>query len=152
MPHVRVSEFIRSEPAAVYALFRDPEDFPSFMPNVQRVAVTERGDGWSVSEWETDLDGAPLTWREVDSYDEAGHVVNFRLIEGDIERMEGWWAFQRHEGGTLAVCEIDYDLGVSVIEEAVGPVILEKLTHNIDQMLMAVKDRVEAGASVREDA
>lgn len=151
MPHVHVSEFIRAEPAAVYALFRDPQDFPAFMPNVQSVAVTERGEGWSVSQWLTDLDGAPLGWREVDSYDDAGHVVSFRLIEGDVERMEGRWVFEPCEGGTLAVCEIDYELGVSVIEEVVGPIIREKLTHNIDQMLIAVKERVEAGATIGEE-
>jgi ribosome-associated toxin RatA of RatAB toxin-antitoxin module len=152
MPSVHVSEFIRGEPARVYALFRDPEAFPAFMPNVQSVEVAERGDGWMVSEWVTDLDGAPLCWREVDSYDDAGHVVHFRLVEGDVERMEGRWVFVPCDAGTMAVCEIDYDLGVSVIEEAVGPIIREKLTENIDQMLIAIKQRVEAGASIGEEA
>ncbi|MFW6163232.1 MAG: type II toxin-antitoxin system RatA family toxin [Planctomycetota bacterium] len=143
MSFVGVVEFVRAEPAAVYALFRNPETFPEFMTNVQRVEVLQRGDGWSISHWLTDLDGAPLEWQEVDHYDDEAHVIAFQLIEGDITRFEGKWAFAPCTGGTAASCEIEYELGVPLIEEAVGPIIRQKLESNIEEMLAAAKERVE---------
>ena len=153
MPHVRVEAFVRAAPADVYALFRNPETFPDFMPNVTSIEVVERGDGRSVSHWLTDLDGAPLEWTEADVYDDAQHVVAFSLIEGDVEEFEGRWLFLPREGGTLAVCELDYSLGVPILEEAVGPILQEKIEHNIRQMLAAVKERAEGhGAGVSQEA
>jgi len=152
MAHVHVSEFIHAEAGVVYSLFRDPETFPEFMPNVTSIEVTERGESWSVSHWVTDLDGAPLEWREVDSYDDAEHVVDFQLIDGDVEQFEGRWAFVPCDGGTLAVCELQYSLGIPVLEEAVGPTLQQKIEHNIDLMLTAVRERVEAGAVAVKEA
>ena len=152
MPRVCVAEFVRVEPAAVYELFRDPETFPQFMPNVCSIEVVERGDVWSVSQWLTDLDGAPLRWREIDNYDAQDHVVEFRLIEGDIAKFEGRWTFKPCRDGTACVCELEYELGVSVIEDVVGPIIRQKVELNIRTMLAAVKQRLEgASASPAED-
>mgnify|MGYP000026366186 CR=1 FL=1 len=153
MPHVRVEHFIQADPAAVYALFRDPVTFPDFMPNVKSITVSHRMPDRSVSHWVTDLDGAPLEWREADVYDDEGHVVHFQLIDGDIEQFEGRWMFLPHEGGTLSVCELDYSLGVPVLEEAVGPVLQQKIHDNIEQMFQAVRGQVEgAGARVGQEA
>ena len=105
--------------------------------------MIEQGNDRSISHWVTDLDGAPLEWREADVYDGEQHVVFFQLIEGDVEQFEGRWVFLPHEDGTLSVCELDYSLGVPVIEEAIGPVLQQKIEHNINQMLAAVKERVE---------
>jgi len=143
MPHVSVNEFVRAAPAAVYELFVETETFPEFMPNVEAIKVVERGQGWQVSHWHTDLDGAPLQWRQKDRFDDERRTVQFRLIEGDIARFEGYWSFERHDDGTLVICELDYELGVPLIEEVVGPTIKQKLEHNIDQMLLAVKERLE---------
>jgi ribosome-associated toxin RatA of RatAB toxin-antitoxin module len=150
MPHASVTEFVRAEPGAVYELFLDAERFPEFMSNVESVAVVERGEGWSVSHWHTDLDGAPLEWRERDRFDDERRMVQFRLIEGDIARFEGYWQFAPSGEGTRATCELDYELGVPVIEEIVGPTIHEKIVQNIQEMLRAVKERLEVvGASAR---
>ena len=146
MPHVRVEAFIRAEPGDVYALFRNPETFPDFMPNVTSIEVTEREGDRAVSHWVTDLE-----WREQDRYDDARRVVTFELLDGDIEQFDGRWQFEGCEGGTLAVCELDYSLGVAVLEEAVGPVVREKIEANIRQMLGSVRERVE-GAGARQEA
>ena len=143
MPYVCVVEFIRAEPSAVYKLFRDPRTFPDFMPNVHKVELAEEGDHWSVSEWLTDLDGAPLEWREIDNYDDANHVVQFRLLDGDITKFEGRWAFEPCDEGTMCKSELEYELGVSIIEDVVGPVIRQKVENNIRSMLLAVKGRLE---------
>jgi len=123
MPHLRVEERIRAAPRAVYDLFRQVETFPEFMPNVKSIQVIERSEGWSVSHWHTDLDGAP------------------------IAQLEGHWAFEPCEEGTLLVCDLDYDLGVPLVEEVVGATVREKLQHNIEEMLRAARERLEpAGA------
>ncbi|MFP4057390.1 MAG: type II toxin-antitoxin system RatA family toxin [Candidatus Brocadiia bacterium] len=150
MPQVRVSEVVRAEPEAVYRLFLDVESFPRFMPNVERIEVVERGEGWAVSRWLTDLDGAPLTWCERDTYDPENLVVAFQLTEGDIAKFEGHWAFLPHEAGTLALCVLDYELGVPLIEEVVGPTLREKVERNIATMLAAVEARVSAVAPGRD--
>ena len=146
MPHVHVEARMAAEPAVVYELFRDPEAFPDFMPNVTSIEVVERGEGEAVSHWVTDLDGAPLEWSERDTYDDERCVVAFKLLDGDVEEFEGWWRFAPVEGGTLAVCDLDYSLGVPVIEDAIGPLLQEKIEQNIVQMLQAMKDRVEGPA------
>lgn len=152
MPHVHLSECICATPQAVYELFCEPGQFPLFMPSVTSVEIVERGDGWAVTQWVTDLDGAPLEWQEIDRYDGENLVVAFRLVEGDVERFDGRWSFEACEGGTLASCELIYELGVSIIEEVVGPTIKEKIEHNIRLMLAAMKERLEAGASCGRNA
>ena len=147
MPHVRVEERVRAAPRAVYDLFRQVETFPDFMPNVESIEVVERGEGWAVSQWHTDLDGAPLEWKERDEYDPEALRIRFNLLEGDIAQLEGHWAFEPCEDGTLLVCEFDYDLGVPLVEEVVGATVREKLQHNIEEMLRAARKRLEpAGA------
>lgn len=142
MPQVCVVEFIQAEADAVYELFCDLETFPQFMANVVNIQVVERGDGWSVSHWDTELDGAPLSWREVDQYDPKNHVIDFCLVEGDIAKFEGRWSFQPCDGGTACTCELEYELGVSIIEDVVGPTIREKIKHNIAGMLQAANERL----------
>jgi len=147
MPHLRVVETVRAAPSAVYEVFCHIESFPDFMPNVQSIEVLEQGDGWSVSQWHTDLDGAPLEWKEREEYDPGALRIGFSLLEGDIAQLEGYWAFEPCEEGTLLVCELDYDLGVPLVEEVVGATVREKLQHNIQEMLRAVRQRLEpAGA------
>jgi len=152
MPHVHVTEFVRAEPKKVLDLFRDLETFPEYMANVTSIEVVERGAGWSVSHWVTDLDGAPLEWREMDSFDDEQCAMEFRLTEGDIEQFEGRWCFTPCDGGTRATCDLDYRLGVPVIEEAVGPTILHKVEHNMSQMLAAIKQRLEQPDTAAKEA
>lgn len=147
MPHLKAVETVHAEPSAVFELFRHVETFPDFMPNVESIEVAERGEGWSVSHWHTDLDGAPLQWKERDDYDPQALEIRFSLLEGDIAQLDGHWAFAPRPEGTLVSCEFDYDLGVPLVEEVVGDTIREKLQHNIEEMLRAVRQRLEpAGA------
>jgi len=151
MPHVHVAEGVRADRRAVYELFCKSEDFPEFMPNVVDIEIVERGDGWVESHWQTDLDGAPLEWYERDEHDDVGFVIAFHLTEGDISKFEGCWRFEPCDDGTTVVCEFDYELGVPLIEEVVGPTIQGKLEHNIQEMLRGAKARLETlGASAAE--
>ena len=60
-------------------------------------------------------------------------------------------SFEPREDGTLVRCELDYDVGVPLIEEVVGETIQQKLEHNIQEMLRGARARLESVAAAASE-
>src|SRR2546422_11372662 len=102
MAQVAPTAFIHAPLDRVYALAKDVEAFPSFMPDVESIRVLQRDGSRTVTEWVGVVKGRPVRWVEDDDWDDARHVCTFRQREGDFTRYEGAWTFAAGKQGAGA--------------------------------------------------
>lgn len=148
MPFVKTSIQIAAPARAIYALAKRMERFPEFMPDVERVDVISTNGNKMVTRWKTLVEDAPIEWTEEDVFDDVAHRIDYKLIEGDLDKFEGTWTFEERDGVTHVELGVDYDFGVPTLSELIGPILERKVVENSNMMLAALKRECEgAGAS-----
>ena len=149
MPVVQNQVSIAAPPDAVYAVARDVERFPDFMPDVQRITVQERSEDGSrqVVEWVGLIPTFKLTvkWTEEDLWDDRERTCRFTQVKGDFTRYGGIWRFLPEGDGTRFESEIDYELEIPTIGPLIKGVVRKIMTDNAERLLQAIKRRVEGG-------
>ena len=74
MAYVESTRVIRAPLEAVYALAKRVEEFPQFMPDLERVTVLERRGGVpALTEWVGRVEGRRIRWVEEDAWDDGHH-------------------------------------------------------------------------------
>jgi coenzyme Q-binding protein COQ10 len=114
------------------------------MPDVETVTVLERHADYIVTRWKTLVEDAPIEWTEEDRFDDAGIRIDYKLIEGDLDKFEGAWTFEERDGKTHVKLGVEYDFGVPTLAELIGPTLAKKVRENSDMMLAALKREAEA--------
>lgn len=122
---------------------------PTYMDDVVSVTVPKKG----CTEWEVSLEGAPFHWIERDSVDFKNRTVQFELLDGDLDKFEGAWRMQEKESGLVLSLEIEYSLGIPVIEMALGEVLKEKFQNYVTQLVSKMGQRLLelGGEEVKEN-
>ena len=147
MPKVQSSIEINGPLDKVYALAKDIESFPEFMPDVKSVNVVERSaDGTrTVSEWVGAVKEFKTTikWTEQDIWDDTAKTCTFNLIKGDYSKYSGLWTFSDLGGKTRFVSEIEVEYDVPLVGSLIKGLIAKKMKENVDNMLAAIKKRIE---------
>lgn len=143
MPLVESSIEIAAPARTVYELAKEQERFPEFMPDVESVTVLERHPDHIVTKWKTLVEEAPIEWVEIDRFDDAAGRIDYQLTEGDLDKFEGAWTFTENGGVTTVVLTVDYDFGVPVLAELIGPTLQRKVMENSEMMLAALKREAE---------
>src|SRR5580658_8105094 len=97
MPHVENEVTVDAPVDRVYALAKDVEAFPGFMPDVESVVVEERSTDGSrtVTRWvgvAADFK-LKIRWTEEDVWDDAAHTCRFSQVKGDYKAYAGIWTF-----------------------------------------------------------
>ncbi|GAX91086.1 type II toxin-antitoxin system RatA family toxin [Effusibacillus lacus] len=146
MPSVEIRETIRGRPEEVYELIRDMESYPRFMPSLNEVKVLERGDNWTITSWDTTLNGMSFKWRERDVFDHAGNRIRYEQVEGDLKKFEGEWIVEQEGEYTRVTLTVDFEFGVPMLSALLNPVAKVKLRQNGESMLKAIKHKFENGA------
>jgi coenzyme Q-binding protein COQ10 len=149
MPYVETSIAIAAPARVVYELAKEQERFPQFMPDVETVVIMERRSDCVISRWKTLVEEAPIEWTEEDTFDDEALRIDYKLLEGDLDKFEGAWTFDERDGMTHVVLGVDYDFGVPTLAELIGPTLQRKVRENSEMMLAALKKQAEAG-EVRE--
>jgi ribosome-associated toxin RatA of RatAB toxin-antitoxin module len=144
MPFVESSIDIDAPAALVYALAKEQERFPEFMPDVESIVVLERHPDYVVTRWKTLVEDAPIEWTEEDRFDDAALRIDYALTEGDLDTFEGSWTFVASGGVTHVVLTVEYDFGVPTLAELIGPTLQKKVRENSEMMLAALKREAEA--------
>jgi ribosome-associated toxin RatA of RatAB toxin-antitoxin module len=144
MPYVESTIEVDAPARNVYELAKQQERFPEFMPDVELVTVLERDGDRLVTRWKTLVEDAPIEWTEVDDFDDHALRVDYRLIEGDLERFEGAWTFEDRGGRAYVRLTVDYDFGVPTLAELIGPTLAKKVEENCRMMLTALKAEAES--------
>lgn len=152
MPSVNVAISVDAPAREVYELAKDQERFPEFMPDVELVTVLERHAGRTISKWKTLVEEAPIEWIEEDLFDDAALRVDYKLLEGDLDKFEGAWTFEERDGATFVSLDVDYDFGVPTLAELIGPTLHKKVLENSEMMLAALKREAESASLRRKSA
>ncbi len=143
MPYVETTIAIAAPARAVYELAKDQERFPQFMPDVETVSVVERhADHW-ITRWKTLVEEAPIEWTEEDRFNDDALRIDYKLLEGDLDKFEGAWTFEERDGLTHVLLGVDYDFGVPTLAELIGPTLEKKVKENSEMMLAALKREAE---------
>ncbi len=130
----------------VYELAKDQERFPEFMPDVETVKLIEQNSERAISRWKTLVEEAPIEWTEEDRFDDDALRIDYKLIEGDLDKFEGAWTFEERDGMTHVNLCVDFDFGVPTLAELIGPTLLRKVRENSEMMLAALKSEAEKRA------
>jgi len=131
----------------VYALAKDIESFPEFMPDLKSVKVVERSEDGSriVSDWVGIVKEFKtfVKWTEQDIWDDAAKTCTFSLVKGDYSKYSGFWKFTDLGGKTRFDSEIEVEYDVPLIGALIKGLIAKKMKDNVDNMLAAIKQKVE---------
>ncbi|HXB81833.1 MAG TPA: aromatase/cyclase [Candidatus Acidoferrum sp.] len=144
MPYVESTIVINAAARLVYELAKDQERFPEFMPDVETVTILERRPDGAISRWKTLVEEAPIEWTEEDRFDDAALRIDYKLLEGDLDKFEGAWTFEHRDGCTHVVLGVDFDFGVPTLAELIGPTLERKVRENSEMMLAALKRQAES--------
>jgi coenzyme Q-binding protein COQ10 len=148
MPEVSASIVIKAPLDTVYQRARRVEDFPSFMPDLERVTVLERnGEVPTLTEWVGTVEGRKIRWVEEDVWDDAAHRCRFRQREGDFDRYEGTWEFVADGGVTQTTITVEFEFGIPLIGRLLSGLLRVKMRENIDGMLRALQQQIESRAN-----
>ena len=149
MPRVESSVVINGPPDKVFALARDIESFPEFMPDLKKVTILEKNlDGNRVvSEFVGFIKDFRITikWVEEDEWDEQAKTCRFKLVKGDFKSYSGMWTFEPADGGTKYTSVIDFEYEIPLIGPIIKSLVAKLMKQNVDNMLNAIKDKVESG-------
>lgn len=148
MPTVQNAVSIKASPDRVYAIARDVERFPDFMPDVQRITVVETSaDGArQVVEWVGLIPTFKLTvkWTEEDLWDDLERTCRFCQVKGDFTEYSGLWRFAPEGEGTRFESEVTYELDIPTIGPLIKGVVRKIMTDNMIRLQHAIKARAEA--------
>ncbi len=151
MPRIEQRRLITADIERVFAIARDIESFPRFMPDLQSLVVQERSlDGCrTVSEWVGLIREFKMTikWVQEDVWDLEAKRDQFRLLKGDLNRMDGYWQFVAQDGKTLFESVLDYEYNVPLIGPMIKTLIHKKMTENLNSMMAAIQQRAENSAT-----
>ena len=150
MPHIENRVSINASLEKVFALARDAESFPQFMPDVESVVISERSSDGSrmVTDWVAVASDFKLKvrWTEEDLWDEAAHTCRFQQLKGDYTAYGGLWTFTADGEATVFHSAIDYELDIPLIGPLLKAVVARLMQSNTQKILEAIKSRAEQSA------
>lgn len=148
MPDIHAAIVIDAPVERVYALAKDIERLPEFLPNVERVTITSRDGNHVVSEW---IGLVPefkrkLAWIEEDVWDDDARRCVFTFISGDWDKYDGIWAFTPLEKGTQVTLDISYEYNVPLIGALIKKLLHKLMQRSADETLQGLRQMAAAGS------
>jgi uncharacterized membrane protein len=141
---VRKSLIINSTPEELYQFWRDFENLPRFMRQLESVRVT--GDGRS--HWVAKAPaGTSVEWDAEITEDRPNELISWRSLEGSEVDNSGSVRFERAPGdrGVIVHVEIDYNPPGGVIGEWVAKLTGDDPGQQAQEALRALKQLIETG-------
>ncbi len=149
MPRVEVETFVRAPADHVYAVAKDVEQFPEFMPDVESLRVVQREGNRTVTAWVGKIQGRRVAWTEEDEWDDQRRTCTFRQREGDFDRFEGVWTFHPAPGGCAVRLVLDYELHIPLLGPLLTNLVRQLVRKNAEGMLEALRRRAEETVGAR---
>ncbi|MDT8901214.1 type II toxin-antitoxin system RatA family toxin [Anaeroselena agilis] len=144
MPYVEVSMPVNAGREAIYPILKEMDKYPDFMADLVSVEVIERTDNTTVTKWVSNVDGRVIRWTERDIFDDANFHIAYKQIDGDLKRFEGEWILTPMGGGATEIkLTVDFEFGIPMIAGLLNPILKKKVKTNSENMLKAIKDRLE---------
>ena len=138
---VRVSTLVNGRPLSVYKVLKKIERFPEFMPQIKKIKILRYlPPNRQISEWEVEIEGTIIRWKEEESYNDEHRTLSFRMIEGDFKAFEGRWITEEAQASKARVTvEAVFDWGLPNLGKHVAPVLEKKAKINFTRMVAALR-------------
>ena len=134
----------------VYATLANFERYPTLCEAVQKVAVTERSENRTMSQWEVTFRAGLLCWTEEDTFDPGALTITFHQLEGDVAVFDGSWQCVDAAQGSEVLFSADLDLGIPSLADALEPIAARTLIANIVSIVRGLVGSAELVASDME--
>jgi ribosome-associated toxin RatA of RatAB toxin-antitoxin module len=144
MPYVEVSTLVQGDMSKIWPIVADMESYPKFMPNLDSVVVTERGENTTVSKWVSNVDGRVIAWTEKDVFMPERHRIEYQQLSGDLKKFEGFWQLTETPEGISIVLTVDFEFGIPMVAALLNPLLKKKVRENSEGMLAAIKEICES--------
>jgi uncharacterized membrane protein len=147
----RASIAINRSPEELYRFWRDFENLPRFMPNLESVRHLEGGR----SRWKAKaIAGTTVEWDAEIVEDQPNSLVSWRSLEGATVRNSGSVRFRPAPGdrGTIVTVEVEYDPPGGSLAAGVAKMFGSDPGQQITQDLRAFKQIIETGEVAKSDA
>lgn len=144
MPYVEVTIPIHCEKEKLYPILKDMEKYPDFMKDLVSVEVLDRNGQTTKTKWVSNVDGKIIKWIELDTFDDNAMHISYQQIEGDLKRFEGEWILTAISEGTEIKLTVDFEFGIPMIAGLLNPILKKKVRENAENMLNAIKERMES--------
>lgn len=142
---------IRRSAEEVYDRLADFVAYPRFASSVRKVAIHEEGPGWCVSEWAADFRNGVMCWRERDTFLRDQGLIEFRQLDGDLDRFDGAWTVWEEEGAVRVRLAVEFDLGLPTLAEFLEPVAAGALDENMRRLVQGLfGEAVEVNTRIGE--
>ena len=146
MPTIEVSRVLDAPIEKVVEIAKNVEAYPSFMPDVKSVKVLESQDDGRLQkvEWVGIIKqfGREIKWVQEDRWVNPTRV-EFHQIEGDYDKMEGYWQFAEVDGSTEFTNVLEYEYRVPLL----GALVTKVVEFLVRQNLESIMDGIEKQAS-----
>jgi coenzyme Q-binding protein COQ10 len=143
MPYVEVSLPVSANREAIYPILKEMDKYPEFMTDLVSVEIIDRDGNTTITKWVSNVDGRIIKWTERDIFDEANFRIAYKQIDGDLKKFEGEWILTSLEGATEIKLTVDFEFGIPMIAGLLNPILKKKVKTNAENMLKAIKDRLE---------
>ena len=147
MPEERLTRAIDASPTVIWNLLTHMEEFPRYMDAVDRVTVIEQGEGYTITDWVTRMEGHPFRWQERDEFHPDAGRIDYHLTQGDLRRFEGLWQLDPPVGRT-GPCEVTltvrFEFGLPMLQAMLNPVAKIVLRRNMTSMLEGLASAARA--------
>lgn len=143
MPFIEVSKEMAASPDDVYQVAKDMEAYPNFMKSVVKITTLESGEGYTITKWDTRLQGRPVVWTERDEFDDIARRIDYKLVAGDLKKFGGAWTFEQVGNNTLVKLTVDFELGIPMFASLLNPIAVITVRSNLEAMLSGMKQQVE---------
>jgi ribosome-associated toxin RatA of RatAB toxin-antitoxin module len=147
VPNVEVSITTSCPLPKVWSAVVDITAYPTYMANVNRVAIV-RDEGHSrTSQWEVLLKGSILEWTERETIDHEKHRVEFEQIDGDLSIFRGAWQVTLEGDQSVVTLDVEFEIGIPLLADMLNPIAAKALEVNSETMIRELEARVAAAQS-----
>ena len=143
MPKIEVSIAVNKDKKDIFELIKHLEHFPIFVKDIKNIKVVERYPNRIITDWEANIDGARVIWREEDRFDNFNSTMYFTMLKGDFKGYKGKWVIAKHKKISKIYLLVDFDWGIPIFERFVGDILLRKARVYLKGMLKAIKKKIE---------
>jgi hypothetical protein len=135
MRDVTITAIVGADPDGVFRVLADFPRYVELAPSVRSVTMSANR---SRSSWEVTFREGILRWTESDWYDPVQRRIDFRQLEGDMDRFDGSWAVGEAPEGSVVTFTAVFDLGLPGLATFLEPVAARALEENIAELLLGL--------------
>lgn len=126
-----------------YEYLSDMKSYSEHMSDVIDVQVERTSADEGTAFWNTKIENAEFNWTQQNVYDAENRTVRFKLLDGDFSMMTGEWKIDEDDNHFFLCLDLEYEVGLPVIEDILGPILKKKMQTNALNMLKNLKTWIE---------